>query len=42
VGGLFTGIWLARHISTALFRRIALIVVLASAATAIVSGVAGL
>jgi uncharacterized membrane protein YfcA len=42
VGGLFTGIWLARRVSTVLFRRIALVVVLGSGATAIVTGIAGL
>ena len=42
VGGLFTGIWLARRVSTVLFRRIALMVVLGSGATAIVTGIAGL
>ena len=42
VGGLFTGIWLARRVSTVLFRRIALVVVLGSGATAIITGIAGL
>jgi uncharacterized membrane protein YfcA len=42
LGGLFTGIWLSRHVSTVLFRRIALVVVLLSAVTAMASGVAGL
>ena len=42
VGGLFTGIWLSRHISTVLFRRIALIVVLLAAISAIVAGVVAL
>jgi len=42
VGGLLTGIWLARRVSTVLFRRIALVVVLGSGATAIVTGIAGL
>ena len=42
VGGLFSGIWLARRVSTVLFRRIALVVVLGSGATAIITGIAGL
>ena len=42
VGGLLTGIWLARRVSTVLFRRIALVVVLGSGATAIITGIAGL
>jgi uncharacterized membrane protein YfcA len=41
VAGLFTGIWLSRHISTVLFKRLALIVVLVAAGAAVVSGVAG-
>ena len=42
VGGLLTGIWLARRVSTVLFRRIALVVVLGSGTTAIITGIAGL
>ncbi|MDA1173998.1 MAG: sulfite exporter TauE/SafE family protein [Chloroflexi bacterium] len=41
VGGLFTGIWLSSRISTVLFRRLALMVVLVAAGGAVVSGVTG-
>lgn len=41
VAGLFTGIWLSRRISTVLFRRLALMVVLVAAGGAVVSGIAG-
>jgi len=42
VAGLFTGIWLSSRISTVLFRRLALMVVLVAAGGAVVSGVTGL
>ena len=42
VVGLFTGMWLSKHVSVAAFRRLALAVVLLAAAGAIVSGIAGL
>lgn len=41
VAGLFTGMWLSSRISTALFRRLALMVVLVAAGGAVVSGAAG-
>ena len=41
VAGLFTGIWLARRISTITFRRLSLIVVLIAAGGVIATGAAG-
>jgi uncharacterized membrane protein YfcA len=41
VVGLFAGIWLSSRISTVLFRRLALLVVLVAAGGSVVSGIAG-
>ena len=41
VAGLFTGMWLSKHVSVATFRRAALAVVVIAAVGAIASGIAG-